>query len=134
MKMIAYLITLLTCFAATPSTAQTVRRNEPGDAIVREQSRSVTLEHLQAECATTTHVYKGDGTRIGETLDGYCTGFLEGAFALMLRAKSICPDRRVDPDFLLSVLSIYVDDQHLTSVDAGEAIAAAYQRAFPCKN
>jgi hypothetical protein len=94
---------------------------------------SSSLEDLQASCAKKTIVVGRDGVRIGEKLDGFCVGFLEGAFVMMEQAKLICPEGRSDGEFLLSVLNTYANDKQIKGVDAGEAVGAAYRRAFPCK-
>jgi hypothetical protein len=92
-----------------------------------------SLSDVQARCAQKTRVYNRDGVQVGEKIDAYCAGFLEGAFGLMKRMKRICSDGRIDGGFLLSVVNNYVSDQRLkTSEDAADTIEAAYQRAFPC--
>jgi hypothetical protein len=50
-------------------------------------ARSSSLEELQLSCAQKPIVVGRDGARIGEKLNGYCIGFLEGAFALMEQAN-----------------------------------------------
>ncbi len=98
------------------------------------RAQSLSLENLQTRCAQKTLVYGRDGVRIGEKPDAYCTGYLEGGFALMKRAKLICPEEHVDGSFLLSVLNRYVSDKKLKDLDdAAEAMEVAYQRAFTCK-
>ena len=96
-------------------------------------ARPSSLEELQASCAQKTIVVGRDGTRIGEKLDGYCVGFLEGAFAVMEQSKLICPEKRNGSEFLRSVLNTYVNDKQIKDVEAGEAVGAAYRRAPPCK-
>jgi hypothetical protein len=96
-------------------------------------ARSSSLEELQLSCAQKTIVVGRDGARIGEKLNGYCIGFLEGAFALMEQANLICPESQNNGEFLLSVLNTYVADKQIKGVAAGEAVEAAYRRAFPCK-
>ena len=95
-------------------------------------ARSFSLEELQTSCAQKTIVVGKDGARLGEKLDGYCVGFLEGTFAAMEQAKLICPEGRSDTAFLLSILNTFVNEKQIKG-DAGEAVGAAYRRAFPCK-
>jgi hypothetical protein len=101
--------------------------------IVASSARSQSIETLQTSCAQKTLMYNIDAVKIGERLDDYCRGFLEGTFTAMQRAKLICPEHPPDGNVLLSVFSTYATDQKLKGVDAAEAVAAAYQRAFPCK-
>jgi hypothetical protein len=98
-----------------------------------DAAHSSSLEELQVSCAQKTIVVGRDGARIGEKLNGYCIGFLEGAFALMEQTKLICPESRNNGEFLLSVLNTYVNDRQIKGIEAGEAILGAYQHAFPCK-
>jgi hypothetical protein len=94
---------------------------------------SQTTETLQSRCAQKTIVYNRDGVKIAEAPNDYCLGFLEGTLTAMQRANIICPERPPDGSLLLSVFSTFVNDQKQKGIDAAEAIAAAYQRAFPCK-
>jgi hypothetical protein len=80
-----------------------------------------SVETLQTRCAQKTLMYNRDGVKIAEGSDDYCLGFLEGSLTAMQRAKLICPEHPPDGDVLISV------------IDAAEAVAAAYQRAYPCK-
>jgi hypothetical protein len=103
-------------------------------------SQPITIESLQKRCSEKTLVYgrdaKGGMIKTGETLDGYCVGYLEGALAAMQHAQLICPDfskGQIDAGFLLSVIDTYVKDAGLSQIDAGQAIDEAYRRAFPCK-
>jgi len=102
-------------------------------AIIPSTARSQSIEALQTRCAQKTLEYNRNGVKIGESLDGYCLGFLEGALSTMQRAKLICPERPPDGSLLLSVFNTYVADEKLKGVDAAEAVVAAYQRAYPCK-
>jgi hypothetical protein len=101
--------------------------------VTASSARSQSIETLQTRCAQKTLMYNRDAVKIGERLDDYCRGFLEGTLTAMQRAKLICPEHPPDGDALLSVFSIYAADQKLKGVDAAEVVAAAYQRAFPCK-
>ena len=101
---------------------------------IASAAQAASLEELQSRCAQKTVVYGTNGERVGETLDAYCTGFLEGAFALMVSAQMICPEKTVNAGFLLSLVNTYAADRQLKGVDAGPVMEAAYERAFLCKN
>jgi hypothetical protein len=101
--------------------------------IIPSVARSQSIETLQARCAQKTLMYNRDAVKIGEALDDFCRGFLEGTLTAMQRAKLVCPEHPLDDSALLSVFSTYAADQKLKGVDAAEAVAAAYQRAFPCR-
>ncbi len=101
--------------------------------VVPSTARSQSIETLQTRCAQKTLMYNREAVKIGEALDDYCRGFLEGVLAAMQRAKLICPEHLPDGNVLLSVFSTYAADQKLKGVDAAEAVAAAYERAYPCK-
>ncbi len=101
--------------------------------ILPSAARAQSIETLQDRCAQKTLMYNSDAVKIGERLDDYCRGFLDGTLTAMKRAKLICPEHPPDGDVSLSVLSIYAADQKPKAVDAAEVVAAAYQRAFPCK-
>jgi hypothetical protein len=100
---------------------------------ISPSARSQSIEALQTRCAQKTLEYNRNGVKIGESLDGYCLGYLEGAFSTMQRAKLICPERPPDGSLLFSVFNTYVADEKLKGVDAAEAVAAAYKSAYPCK-
>ncbi len=101
--------------------------------IVPSAARSQSIETLQTRCTQKTLMYNREAVKIGEALDDYCRGFLEGTLTAMQRANLICPEHPPDGYVLLSVFSTYAADQKLKGLDAAEAVAAAYQRAFPCK-
>lgn len=101
--------------------------------VTAPSARSQSIETLQNRCAQKTLMYNSDAVKIGERLDDYCRGFLEGTLTAMQRAKLICPEHPPESDVLLSIFSTYAADQKLKGVDAADAVAAAYQRAFPCK-
>lgn len=103
------------------------------NVIIPCASWSQSIETLQTRCAQKKLMYNREAVKIGEALDDYCRGFLEGTLAAMQRANLICPEHLPDGNVLLSVFSTYATDQKLKGVDAAEAVAAAYQRAFPCK-
>jgi hypothetical protein len=101
--------------------------------ITSSTAQSQSIETLQTRCSQKTLTYNKEGAKIGDAPDGYCLGFLEGTFTAMQRAKLICPDSPTDGPLLLSAFIAYAADDKLKGVDAADAIAAAYQRAYPCK-
>jgi hypothetical protein len=101
--------------------------------VVPSTAFAESIESLQVRCAQKTIVWNREGTKVGEKMDGYCLGFLEGAMGVMRHANLICIDEAANGPFLHSVFTTYVNDQKPKGVDATEAITAAYQRAFPCK-
>jgi hypothetical protein len=71
---------------------------------------------------------------IGETIDAYCKGFLEGMLAALVRAQKIClKDKDTSPDFLLSVVLTYRAVTKSKDNDAAMVIEAAFKRAFDCR-
>jgi len=46
--------------------------------------------------------------KVGEVLGGYCAGFLEGAFSVLVQAQKICvEDKSPSPEYLLSTVLTY---------------------------
>lgn len=86
-------------------------------------------------CAQKTLVFNAQGKQVGEKIDGYCKGVLEGAFAVLVHKGTICqPKDETDPvtvEFLVSVLTQYRADEK-SEMDLGTTIEKAFARAFPC--
>jgi hypothetical protein len=77
---------------------------------------------------------KGNLVKAGENIDGFCRGFLEGALALLVRARTICvKDKNTSPDFLLSTVLTYRIETKSPDNDAATVIEAAFKRAFTCE-
>jgi hypothetical protein len=81
-------------------------------------TQPITIENFQSLCSKKVPYFapdaKGSWTKMGESLDGYCAGHLEGALAAMQQAKLACPDKdQTDVGFLLSVIHTYVKDAGL---------------------
>jgi hypothetical protein len=78
---------------------------------------------------------KGKSIKVGERLSGYCQGILEGIFAVLVRAKSICvKEESPTPEFMLSTVLTYRTETKLQDNDAESVIEAAFKRAFRCEN
>lgn len=78
---------------------------------------------------------KGELVKVGENLNGYCRGILEGMFAVLVRNKTICvKDRNATPAFLLSTVQTYRTQTKSQDNDAAGVIEAAFKRAFGCTN
>lgn len=101
---------------------------------------TVEYKILEKSCSDKTLVYsKGpDGKmfQAGETLDGYCKGFLEGVFDSMVQSKEICfnvegkSPETFDVNYLLSVVTFHFKKQ--PSDEAVTVVRAAYKNAFSC--
>jgi hypothetical protein len=76
---------------------------------------------------------KGSVVKVGEAINGYRQGFLEGALTLLVRAQIICvKDKDTSPDFLLSTVLTYRTETKSQDNDAATVVEAAFKRAFPC--
>lgn len=74
----------------------------------------------------------GRVVKVGERMDSFCEGFLQGSFTSLVQAKAVCLKSREWPNaqFLLSLASTY----RLEKPDArlGELIAGGFGRYFSC--
>ena len=71
---------------------------------------------------------------IGEVIDAYCKGFLEGMLAALVHAQKIClKDKDTSPDFLLSIVLTYRTVTKSKDNDVATVIEAAFKRAFDCR-
>lgn len=99
----------------------------------------ISLETVVADCEKKTIVMgrdeKGDIVKVGEDLGGYCKGFFDGIFAVLVRRRVICAkDKRTDSSFLLSVVLTYRIETKSQDDDAASVVEAALRRAFNCTN
>lgn len=98
----------------------------------------VSLSSLQHRCAEKTRVMgsvAGKYPVVGEKIDGYCSGFLNGVISALEHEKLVCPKRdkkTIETSYLLSVLEYFVKDKSLERAAAGDVLADAFKRAFPC--
>jgi hypothetical protein len=78
---------------------------------------------------------KGDAIETGARINDFCAGYLEGAFAAMVRAGVICDDGVADDEdayFLRSVIKKYVADVPVHDSDRDGLVRTALARAFVC--
>lgn len=73
---------------------------------------------------------------MGERVDGYCAGFLEGVLAALEYEKLACPKwekERISAEFLLSVLDNYAKEKSQEGIKSSVVVAQAFKRAFSCE-
>jgi len=93
------------------------------------------LAHCEKKTIVMGRNEKGEVIKVGEQLDSYCAGFLEGSLTMLARAMVIClKQRQPTPDFLLSTIMTYRTDTKTTDSDAGNVMEASFKRAFSCQN
>ncbi|HUL05703.1 MAG TPA: hypothetical protein VLV76_05175, partial [Candidatus Acidoferrum sp.] len=98
----------------------------------------ISLSDVLKKCEQKTIVYGRDENgalvKVGEAMDGYCQGVLEGIFAILVRARKICvkDGQHASSDFLLSTVLTYRAEAKTQDDDAAGAIEAAFKRAFSC--
>ncbi|HEU5018766.1 MAG TPA: hypothetical protein VFT69_12445 [Pseudolabrys sp.] len=102
-----------------------------------QASAQISLDAVLKECGQKMIVMgrdeNGKMVKVGERIDDYCRGVLEGMFALLVHSEAICvKDTPATPDFLLSTVLTYRTQTHSTSDDAAAVIEAAFKRAFTC--
>ena len=77
-----------------------------------------------------------EGVMVGERADGYCSGFLDGAYAMLRQKGAICENKEdrdpVTAEFLISILNRYHADKS-SETNLGSFVENAFARAFPCK-
>jgi hypothetical protein len=105
--------------------------------LVPPASAQVSLDVVLKSCEKKMQVWgrdeKGEIVKVGESIDGYCQGVLEGIFAVLVRSKTICvKDKNRSPDFLLSTLLTYRTIMKVQEQDVAAVVEAAFKRAFPC--
>lgn len=97
----------------------------------------LTLQSFSKQCAEKMIVMGYDDAKrpiqVGEKIDSYCEGVLEGTFAVLTRKQVICPKEAPTTDFLLSLILTYQRDAKPTSKDISEIIEAAFIRGFSCQ-
>ena len=93
---------------------------------------ALTTEDLLRACGNETIVFNKKGEQVGQTIDGYCSGYLIGSLeSLALVDPNICLNDKITPEYLLSVLKIYIKDKG-SEDNAQETIRKAFSRAFSC--
>ena len=72
--------------------------------------------------------------KVGQAMNGYCQGVLEGMFATLVHSKAICAkEKSATADYLLSVVLTYREQTKSRDNDAARVVATAFKRAFGCK-
>jgi hypothetical protein len=97
----------------------------------------ISLDTVLKNCEKKMQVWgldeKGKAVKVGERIDGYCQGVLEGGFAILVRTGTICvKDKSTSPDFLLSTVLTYQTETKSQNNDAATVLEAAFKRAFSC--
>jgi hypothetical protein len=98
---------------------------------------SLELDGFLKLCSSKTTVLGYDErntlVKVGESLGGYCEGYLQGVLAALLQQGAICA-REVNPsgEFLLSTVVTYRADTNARDNDAARVIGLAFRRAFIC--
>lgn len=98
---------------------------------------SLSLGVVLKACGDKTIVFgtdqDGKPVQVGEQLDGYCRGVLEGTLATLSYSGIVCPkEKSIAPEYLLSVVLTYQDQSQSQDDDAAAVIGAALKRAFRC--
>src|SRR5438046_8788163 len=86
-------------------------------------AQALPLDAVMKDCQQKTIVMgraeDGKMVKVGERISGYCQGILEGTFAVLLRAGTICAkDQTVSADFLLSAILTYQTETKSNDNDA----------------
>jgi len=104
-------------------------------SVVGPAAAEPSMDQVIKACGQKTLVFSAQGKRVGEKIDGYCQGFLEGAFAVLVHKGAICQPKNdadaVTAEYLISVLKQYRADEK-SEMDLGTTIENAFARAFPC--
>jgi hypothetical protein len=106
-------------------------------ALASQSGAQASLDAVLTSCEKKMQVYgrdeKGGVVKVGETLDSYCRGFLEGMLAVLASTRTICiKDKNTSPDFLLSTVLTYRSERKVSDNDSASVIEAAFKRAFTC--
>jgi len=97
----------------------------------------LSFDAVLKACSEKTIVFgtddKGHAVQIGENLDGYCRGVLEGSLATLAHSGYIClKDKQPTAEYLLSLILTYQNQSQSQEDDASVVIGAALKRAFRC--
>jgi hypothetical protein len=95
----------------------------------------VTTAELLKSCGEkTTVVGRVDGKlkKVGETLNDYCRGYIDGHLAA--QKGRICLEAGQDAHFVVSLLGQYVEEMpDSKGEEAGTSLSTALLRAYKCK-
>jgi hypothetical protein len=93
----------------------------------------LTNKELAAACGNKTLVYSKQGERVGEKIDGFCSGYLQATFSALVNSAS-CKASDQSSEFLLSVYQSYVKEKNVSASDsASKTLTQAFRRAADCK-
>jgi hypothetical protein len=106
-------------------------------ALTSQAEAQTSIDAVLKTCNEKTIVMgldeKGGAVKVGEAIDGYCRGFLEGMLANLDHTRTICvKDKNTSPDFLFSTVLTYRTETKSQDKDAASVIEAAFKRAFTC--
>jgi hypothetical protein len=93
-------------------------------------------DELMKSCEKKTIVFNKQGNRVGEKLDGFCTGYLQATFHALLNSKgSECKiSEAKEAEYLFSVYQTYVKEKKTPpSESASSTLLQAFKRALDCK-
>jgi hypothetical protein len=132
--LVAIAVFLVTACGANPAPAPSA----PSAAAAVVVPSEHTGEWLISRCAQRTIVMgrtqSGEVDQTGETIDGYCAGYLRATFEGMIASSQICLENSDPPDdhFLASVLQTYAEQTPPGQVASDAFARAAIANAFAC--
>jgi len=95
----------------------------------------VTTTELLKSCDKKTEVWgrvDGKVTKVGEKLDDYCRGYIDGHLAS--QKGKVCLEPGNDAHFVVSLLRKYVEEEPKSKdSDAGVTLSKALLRTYKCK-
>ena len=95
---------------------------------------ATTIAQLDKACGQKTQVYNREGNKVGEAINGFCSGYLLATIDA-LESKAQCShDKPPTSDYLFSVYRTYATLQKSKPAEnASVVLTQAYRRAFDCK-
>jgi hypothetical protein len=122
-KQLAVFATLI--FFGVSASASLATAQVSTDAVLKKSCEKKMLHYGYDD--------KGSAVKVGESIDPYCRGVLDGVLAVLVRARTICvKDKNTSPDFLLSTVLTYRAETKSQENDAALVIETAFKRAFTC--
>jgi len=95
-----------------------------------------TNDELIKTCEKKTIVFNKQGERVGEKLDGFCTGYLQATLHALVNSKgSECKiSEAKEAEYLFSVYQTYIKEKKIApSENASSTLLQAFKRALDCK-
>jgi hypothetical protein len=95
-------------------------------------------DDLAKRCDQKTFVYNKQGQRVGEDIDGFCSGYLQATLQALLNTPTIkCTSSLIGnqtPESLLAIYRRYRKETAASGLSgATPTLVAAFQRAFDCE-